>query len=248
VWEGWPQGGWTSTTSSATPGGTHPNSVAVVALDLDDFKLINGSRGHAAGDAALRTVAAALRDELRAGDVCGRVGGDEFMLALIDADVGTADLIVDRVRARVEAASLGVSAGIVTFPRHGTAQDELLHLAAGAVYWAKSHGKARTFVYSDAIDFAKSAEEAAERNLRAGLVNTVHALARADRRQGRLHALALPARGRLRGRARPPHSAYARSGSSSCAPPASCTTSARSASPTWSCSSPPSSTPPSSRS
>jgi diguanylate cyclase (GGDEF)-like protein len=165
----------------------HP--VSVVSLDLDDFKVINGSRGHAAGDEALRTVAAALRDELRAGDVCGRVGGDEFMLALIGADVGVADLIVDRIRARVAAESLGVSAGIVSFPRHGTDQDELLHLAAGAMYWAKSHGKARTFVYSDAIDFAKSAEEAAERNLRAGLVNTVHALARAvDAKDGYTHS------------------------------------------------------------
>jgi HD-GYP domain-containing protein (c-di-GMP phosphodiesterase class II) len=111
------------------------------------------------------------------------------MLALIDADVGVADLIVDRIRARVAAESLGVSAGIVSFPRHGTDQDELLHLAAGAMYWAKSHGKARTFVYSDAIDFAKSAEEAAERNLRAGLVNTVHALARAvDAKDGYTHS------------------------------------------------------------
>jgi diguanylate cyclase (GGDEF)-like protein len=163
--------------------------VSLVSLDLDDFKAINGALGHAAGDRALRTVAAALRDELRAGDVCGRVGGDEFMLALVDADVGTADLIVDRIRARVAAESLGVSAGIVSFPRHGTVQDELLHLAAGAMYWAKSHGKARTFVYSDAIDFALSAEEAAERNLRAGLVNTVHALARAvDAKDGYTHS------------------------------------------------------------
>jgi diguanylate cyclase (GGDEF)-like protein len=163
--------------------------VAVVSLDLDDFKGINSALGHAAGDNALRTVAAALRDELRAGDVCGRVGGDEFMLALIDADVGVADLIVDRVRTRVAGESLGVSAGIVSFPRHGTSQDELLHLAAGAMYWAKSHGKARTFVYSDAIDFALSAEEAAERNLRAGLVNTVHALARAvDAKDGYTHS------------------------------------------------------------
>ena len=77
----------------------HP--VSVVALDLDDFKAINGALGHAVGDEALRTVAAALRDELRAGDVCGRVGGDEFMLALVDADVATAELIVERVRARV---------------------------------------------------------------------------------------------------------------------------------------------------
>jgi diguanylate cyclase (GGDEF)-like protein len=160
--------------------------VAVVALDLDDFKTINGAGGHAAGDEALRAVADALRDELRAGDVCGRVGGDEFMLALIDSDVGTADLIVDRIRER---APIGVSAGIVSYPRHGIGQDELLHLAAGAMYWAKSHGKARTFVYSDAIDFALSAEEAAERNLRAGLVNTVHALARAvDAKDGYTHS------------------------------------------------------------
>jgi diguanylate cyclase (GGDEF)-like protein len=161
----------------------HP--VAVVAIDLDDFKAINGA-GHAVGDEALRSVAAALREELRAGDVCGRVGGDEFMLALIDADVGIADLIVDRIRARLDTA---FSAGIVAYPRHGTEQDTLLHLAHGAMYWAKSHGKARTFVYSDAIDFALSAEEAAERNLRAGLLNTVHALARAvDAKDGYTHS------------------------------------------------------------
>jgi diguanylate cyclase (GGDEF)-like protein len=159
--------------------------VSVVALDLDDFKTINGG-GHAVGDESLRAVATALRDELRAGDVCGRVGGDEFMLALVDADVGTADQIVERVRARLDTA---FSAGIVSYPRHGTLQDELLHLAQGAMYWAKSHGKARTFVYSDAIDFALSAEEAAERNLRAGLVNTVHALARAvDAKDGYTHS------------------------------------------------------------
>ena len=171
----------------------HP--VSVVALDLDDFKAINGALGHAIGDEALRTMADAIRDELRAGDVCGRVGGDEFMLALVDTEVATAELIVDRVRARVAQERLGtgqpltVSAGIVSYPRHGTAQDRLLHLADGAMYWAKSNGKARTFVYSDSIDFALSAEEAAERNLRAGLVNTVHALARAvDAKDGYTHS------------------------------------------------------------
>jgi HD-GYP domain-containing protein (c-di-GMP phosphodiesterase class II) len=57
------------------------------------------------------------------------------------------------------------------------------------MYWAKSHGKNRSFVYSSAIDFALSAEEAAERNLRAGLVNTVHALARAvDAKDGYTHS------------------------------------------------------------
>jgi diguanylate cyclase (GGDEF)-like protein len=165
--------------------GGHP--VSIVAVDLDDFKAINDARGHAAGDDALRKVAGALRDELRAGDVCGRVGGDEFTLALVGADVGEADLVVERIAAAV--APLTLSAGIVGYPRHGTAQDELLHLADGAMYWAKSNGKSRSFVYSDSIDLARSAEEAAERNLRAGLVNTVHALARAvDAKDGYTHS------------------------------------------------------------
>ena len=167
------------------------NAVSIVAVDLDDFKAINDAHGHAAGDDALRTVAAALRDELRAADLSGRVGGDEFTLAFVDADVGEADRIVERVRARLTAAPrpLTLSAGIVAYPRHGTVQDELLHLADGAMYWAKSNGKARTFVYSDSIDLARSAEEAAERNLRAGLVNTVHALARAvDAKDGYTHS------------------------------------------------------------
>jgi diguanylate cyclase (GGDEF)-like protein len=169
--------------------------VAVVALDLDDFKIVNDALGHAAGDRALRAVAAAIREELRTGDVCGRVGGDEFMLAIADADLGGAEAVVERVRARVRDVRLGtgqrltLSAGIAAYPRHGTAQEQLLNLADGAMYWAKSHGKDRTFVYSTSIDFALSAEEAAERNLRAGLVNTVHALARAvDAKDGYTHS------------------------------------------------------------
>ena len=75
------------------------------------------------------------------------------------------------------------------------------------MYWAKSNGKARTFVYSDSIDFALSAEEAAERNLRAGLVNTVHALARAvDAKDGYTHSHSQtrrPLRRRARHRPRP---------------------------------------------
>jgi HD-GYP domain-containing protein (c-di-GMP phosphodiesterase class II) len=64
-----------------------------------------------------------------------------------------------------------------------------MHLADGAMYWSKSHGKDRAFIYSQAIDFALSPAEAAERNLRAGLVNTVHALARAvDAKDGYTHS------------------------------------------------------------
>jgi diguanylate cyclase (GGDEF)-like protein len=170
--------------------------VSLIALDIDDFKVINDTLGHASGDDALRLLASAIRAELRPGDACGRVGGDEFMIVLPGAAVESADRVMGRLRARTDEFAIGasgqpvtLSAGIAGFPVHALGKDDLLHLADGAMYWAKSHGKNRSFIYSSSIDFALSAEEAAERNLRAGLVNTVHALARAvDAKDGYTHS------------------------------------------------------------
>ena len=117
------------------------------------------------------------------------------MIALPGTDAQEAAEVVARIRGRaaeVETSTgqaLTVSAGIVGFPEHATDQARLMHLADGAMYWSKSHGKDRAFIYSQAIDFALSPAEAAERNLRAGLVNTVHALARAvDAKDGYTHS------------------------------------------------------------
>jgi diguanylate cyclase (GGDEF)-like protein len=172
----------------------HP--LAVVAIDLDDFKSINDAFGHVSGDEALRAVARVVSAVLRAGDLCGRVGGDEFMLALIGADGDAASDIVERIRRRAAALGDGetdgrvtISAGIALYPLHAHTQDELIHLADGAMYWAKSNGKNRSFAYSPSVDLALSAEDAAERNLRTGLINTVHALARAvDAKDGYTHS------------------------------------------------------------
>jgi diguanylate cyclase (GGDEF)-like protein len=169
---------------------------SLIALDVDDFKVINDTLGHAAGDEALRLLADAIRAELRPGDCCGRIGGDEFMILLPGAAPESADRVVARLRARTAKFAVGASeqpltfsSGIAGFPIHAIGKDDLLHLADGAMYWAKSHGKNRSFIYSSSIDFALSAEEAAERNLRAGLVNTVHALARAvDAKDGYTHS------------------------------------------------------------
>src|SRR2546421_7333435 len=60
--------------------------VAIVVLDLDRFKMVNDTWGHAVGDDALKQLAAHIQSQLRAGDLCGRIGGDEFMLALVRAD------------------------------------------------------------------------------------------------------------------------------------------------------------------
>ncbi len=169
--------------------------LSLVALDIDDFKIVNDALGHAAGDEALRRLSHSIAAELRPYDLSGRVGGDEFMIALPGTGPADAVAVVERVRRRaseVETSTgqeLTVSAGIATFPDHTPDQARLMHLADGAMYWSKSHGKDRVFVYSSAIDFALSPEEAAARNLRAGLVNTVHALARAvDAKDGYTHS------------------------------------------------------------
>ena len=173
----------------------HGTPLALVALDIDDFKIVNDTLGHAAGDDALLRLARAISEDLRPYDLCGRIGGDEFMIALPGTDAQEAAEVVARIRGRaaeVETSTgqaLTVSAGIVGFPEHATDQAQLMHLADGAMYWSKSHGKDRAFIYSQAIDFALSPAEAAERNLRAGLVNTVHALARAvDAKDGYTHS------------------------------------------------------------
>ena len=75
--------------------------VAVVVLDIDNFEQLNGAAGHAAGDEALRMAARVILGELRPGDVCGRIGGDEFLLALPDSDAWGAERVVERLRSAV---------------------------------------------------------------------------------------------------------------------------------------------------
>ena len=170
--------------------------VSIVALDVDNFKEINDRWGHAAGDDALRTLASAIRAEIRPSDVCGRVGGDEFMLAIVHSRAEAAEEVVERLRLRIAGMrfgpagqSLTLSAGVSEFPRHSLSQDELVHLADGAMYWAKSSGRNRSFIYSPDSDFALSAQEAADRMAREGLVNSVHALARAvDAKDAHTHS------------------------------------------------------------
>jgi len=169
--------------------------VSLVAIDLDDFKAINDGLGHGCGDDALRHVAAALRAEVRPSDPCGRLGGDEFAVLLPRASSEEAEEIVERMRARISDAAvlpggaLTISAGIAEFPRHTLGQDELLHLADGAMYWAKTSGRDRVVTYSADSGLALSPEEAAQAAVRKSLMTTVHALAKAvDAKDGYTHS------------------------------------------------------------
>lgn len=161
-------------------------TIAVVAIDVDNFKQVNDTWGHAAGDEGLQALATAFRKHMRPNDICGRIGGDEFCVALPRSTAEEAEEVIDRLREHVSKLSLGpagesftLSAGISEFPRHGMGRDDLMHLADGAMYWAKSAGRNRSFVYCADSDSALSAEEQALRAKRQGLVNTVYALAKA---------------------------------------------------------------------
>jgi diguanylate cyclase (GGDEF)-like protein len=173
----------------------HREKVAVVVLDIDNFEQLNDAVGHGAGDEALRMAARVIMHELRPGDVCGRIGGDEFLLALPDSDAWGAERVVERLRAAVAAAplregrsGLAFSAGIAEFPRDARDQQGLMRLADGALYRAKRSGRNRCVVYSSFVDAPLSLQEEAERARTAGLANTVYALARAvDLKDGYTH-------------------------------------------------------------
>jgi diguanylate cyclase (GGDEF)-like protein len=168
--------------------------VAVVAVDIDGFRQVNDVKGHAHGDALLVTVAEALSSNLRPGDLCGRVGGDEFMLALSNCSAESARDVLARLRSAVDsralAASVGmisVSAGVAEFPSHSVGRAELMRFADAAMTRARGGGPGSTAIHSDEdILPAGDDEESAAR--RGAMFNTVHALARAvDARDGFTH-------------------------------------------------------------
>jgi diguanylate cyclase (GGDEF)-like protein len=113
--------------------------LAIAMLDLDRFKAINDTRGHAAGDALLRELATALEAELRPGDVLARIGGDEFGLLLPGCSVETAAATVERL-ARAAPGAHTFSAGVAEWD--GTeAPERLVARADSALYVAKDCGR-----------------------------------------------------------------------------------------------------------
>lgn len=118
----------------------------IALVDLDHFKLVNDTRGHAAGDAVLRQTAVALSRHARRGDLVCRWGGEEFLVALAEGPVEALDALLARVRSELlEQSGSTFSAGIAV--RHpGTSVRETLELADQALYAAKDDGRARTVV------------------------------------------------------------------------------------------------------
>lgn len=121
-------------------------AAAVLFIDLDGFKAVNDGRGHAAGDAVLREIAARLRARLRDTDTVARLGGDEFVLLLEDIEgERVLERVLEAIRTPIALASqqvcVSASIGVTLFPEDDADPDTLLRHADQAMYRAKQRGR-----------------------------------------------------------------------------------------------------------
>ena len=120
-------------------------------IDLDDFKRVNDSLGHAQGDRLLVAVADCLRDVVRHTDLVGRIGGDEFAVLMADTDEAGARAAFERLRGGLEqlaqssAAGVGFSAGLLVFSG-AVRVEELLRVSDAAMYRVKRQGKGQVLL------------------------------------------------------------------------------------------------------
>ena len=128
----------------------HP--LSLITFDIDHFKLVNDTHGHAAGDETLRFVAGCCRAELRSFDVFGRLGGEEFAVLVPEQGATRASAIAERLRKRIAATVVRLrtgplrvtaSFGVAEHMRHGSVAD-LLAEADAALYLAKRSGRNQT--------------------------------------------------------------------------------------------------------
>jgi diguanylate cyclase (GGDEF)-like protein len=131
----------------------HRRPLAVAMLDIDHFKQVNDTYGHANGDLALRALVAACKQCLRTSDYVGRIGGEEFVCVMPEAGRADALACAERIRTAVAALRLDteagalrftVSAGVAVLTNRHAGWPELLRAADAALYEAKAGGRNRT--------------------------------------------------------------------------------------------------------
>ena len=124
--------------------------VALLFIDLDNFKTVNDSLGHMAGDTLLKIIAARIPKTLRSGDVVSRHGGDEFLVVLPDLESDQSPIpVAEKLLATIsetmelegQSISVSPSIGISVFPRDGQTADVLIRNADAAMYLAKARGR-----------------------------------------------------------------------------------------------------------
>jgi len=138
-------------------------SFATAMLDLDKFKMFNDRYGHAAGDEALRTLAAVIRRSVRRSDLVARYGGEEIVLVMPKTTLPQASKRLEQIRdavenepiqipKREEKARVTVSAGVASWPTDGDNPEDLIHIADARLFQAKALGRNRVVATSVAAE------------------------------------------------------------------------------------------------
>ncbi len=145
-----------------------PAGLAVLAVDVDHFKQVNDSHGHAAGDRVLQQLAATLARFMRSSDRVGRIGGEEFVAVLAGADARQAREVAERIRAAVAANAadggaagaipVTISIGLAVAEAGDASFDQLLARADAALYQAKAEGRNRVCEAGSAAAHRPAAE------------------------------------------------------------------------------------------
>jgi diguanylate cyclase (GGDEF)-like protein/PAS domain S-box-containing protein len=129
---------------------------ALCFLDLDQFKVINDTCGHIAGDELLRQLGKLLAGSTRKTDTLARLGGDEFAILIVDCEPQQAEWVANEVREMVEQFqfiwesqlfTIGVSIGVTSIDQHTLGRTEVLKQADSACYAAKNSGRNRVYLY-----------------------------------------------------------------------------------------------------
>jgi Amt family ammonium transporter len=153
-------------------------------LDLDQFKIVNDTCGHVAGDELLRQIATRLSQYIRTGDTLARLGGDEFGVLLVDCSEAIALRIANKMRQAItdlrfawedKAYAIGVSIGVVSITAESERAEQVLSAADTACYAAKDGGRNQVHVYRP------DAGEAAQRQGEMHWVARIHSALEEDR-------------------------------------------------------------------
>jgi diguanylate cyclase (GGDEF)-like protein len=135
----------------------HDRSLAVALVDIDHFKKVNDTYGHAAGDIVLHHVAQLLKNSLRTTDIVGRYGGEEFLVALPETEVDGATEVAEKLRRLVGGSAIGlpdggdltvtVSVGLAVGVGRALGLAQITRDADGALYAAKAMGRDQVYVF-----------------------------------------------------------------------------------------------------
>jgi diguanylate cyclase (GGDEF)-like protein len=127
-------------------------ALSLILIDIDHFKKVNDTYGHAFGDVVLKAVSRDLRESLRAYDLLGRIGGEEFLIASPGSTLDDAAALAERIRVKIgretisdsaRSITVTVSAGVTSLSRQDEKTDVLLARVDEALYRAKQEGRDR---------------------------------------------------------------------------------------------------------